>query len=178
MLARFYQYDNHIEIMNPDRLYGKARPENFPTVNDYRNPIVSEAMKVMGYVNKFNRGIDRVQAMLKENGNPQAIFDINKLTAFEVSVKESRDENLLHDLFPGTKIGTKINEIQEHILEFCNEPKSFSEIAEYLGYRSRNKLKKKYIEPLLGKYLEMTVPDKPTSKLQKYLTIHKINKEE
>ena len=38
MPTRIYQYDNHIEIMNPGGLYGQARPENFPHVNDYRSP--------------------------------------------------------------------------------------------------------------------------------------------
>lgn len=37
--------------------YGESRPENFPTVNDYRNPIIAEAMCGMKYVNMFNRGI-------------------------------------------------------------------------------------------------------------------------
>lgn len=52
MPVKFYQFNDRIEIMNPGGLYGKARPENFPTVNDYRSPIIAEAMKVMGYVNK------------------------------------------------------------------------------------------------------------------------------
>ena len=33
MPTRLYQYDHHIEIMNPGGLYGQARPENFPHVN-------------------------------------------------------------------------------------------------------------------------------------------------
>ncbi len=37
--------------------YRESRPENFPTVNDYRNPIIAEAMRGMKYVNMFNRGI-------------------------------------------------------------------------------------------------------------------------
>ncbi len=94
MPVRFYQFDDRIEIMNPGGLYGKARPENFPTVNDYRNPIIAEGMKVLGYVNKFNRGIDRVQKILSENGNPPAQFDVDKLTVFAVNVGESKDENL------------------------------------------------------------------------------------
>lgn len=39
--------------------YREAHPENFPTVNDYRNPIIAEAMRGMKYVNMFNRGIFR-----------------------------------------------------------------------------------------------------------------------
>jgi len=45
MPIRLYQFDDRVEIMNAGGLYGEARPENFPTVNDYRNPVVAEAMK-------------------------------------------------------------------------------------------------------------------------------------
>ena len=70
-------------------MYGNARPENFPNVNDYRNPIVAEALRVLGYVNKFNRGIARVQEELTENGNDKAEFDVSKLTVFSVVVKDN-----------------------------------------------------------------------------------------
>jgi ATP-dependent DNA helicase RecG len=42
--------------MNIGGLYGNARPENFPNVNDYRNSVIAEAMKILGYVNRFSRG--------------------------------------------------------------------------------------------------------------------------
>lgn len=45
MPTRLYQYDRHIEIMNPGGLYGQARPENFPLVNDYRNSVIAEMMR-------------------------------------------------------------------------------------------------------------------------------------
>lgn len=86
MPVRLYQFDEHIEIMNAGGLYGEARPENFPTVNDYRNPIVAEAMKEMKYVNMFNQGIRRVQEMLRDNNNNDADFDVSKLTVFVVNV--------------------------------------------------------------------------------------------
>lgn len=76
MPVRFYQYDTHIEIMNPGGLYGEARPENFPNVNDYRNSVVAEIMRTMNYVNMFNHGVREVQTLLKENGNEEARFDV------------------------------------------------------------------------------------------------------
>ena len=94
MPVRLYQFDDHVEIMNAGGLYGEARPENFPTVNDYRNPIVAEAMKEMKYVNMFNQGVRRVQDMLKENGNQEAVFDVSKLTAFAVNVYSTLDDSL------------------------------------------------------------------------------------
>jgi len=83
---KFYQYRDRIEIINPGGLYGNARPENFPDVNDYRNPVIAEAMKVLGYVNRYNRGIARVKRELQENGNPEAVFDYKKLGVFGVTV--------------------------------------------------------------------------------------------
>lgn len=84
MPTRFYQFTDRIEIMNPGGLYGKARPENFPNVNDYRNPIIAQALKVMGYVNMFNRGVSRVKNMMIDNGNKEPVFNVDKITAFEV----------------------------------------------------------------------------------------------
>ena len=63
MPIRLYQFDDHVEIMNAGGLYGEARPENFPTVNDYRNPIIAEAMKEMKYVNMFNHGVRRTMTL-------------------------------------------------------------------------------------------------------------------
>ena len=55
-------------------------------VNDYRNPLLAEAMKVLGMVNKHNRGIAKVNRELETNGNPSAQFDYNKLTEFRVTI--------------------------------------------------------------------------------------------
>ena len=86
---KFYCFDASIEISNAGGLYGKARPENFPNENDYRNPTIAEAMKVLGFVNRFNRGISRVQVELKENENPQAVFEFDKPGTFGVIVKDA-----------------------------------------------------------------------------------------
>lgn len=84
---KFYEYKkNRIEISNSGGLYGRAKPDNFPFVNDYRNPLLAEAMKVLGVVNKYNRGIAKANRELERNGNPKAQFDVNKLTEFRVTV--------------------------------------------------------------------------------------------
>ena len=88
MPTRLYQYEHHIEIMNPGGLYGQARPENFPHVNDYRNSVVAEMMKNLNYVNMFNHGVSEVQDLLKENQSPAAEFNVNLVTAFSVIVHE------------------------------------------------------------------------------------------
>ena len=50
--------------------------------------------------------------------------------------------------------------------EVCLE---LAEIAEHLGLSDRYKMKKKYIDPLLGRYLEMTLSETPNSPAQRYV---------
>ena len=86
---KFYQFNNRIELGNAGGLFGKARPDNFPNENDYRNPVLAETMKVLGYVNRFNRGVERVKQELKENNNPSPFFDIKNIASFAVTVKDN-----------------------------------------------------------------------------------------
>jgi len=72
---RFFQFENRMEIFNTGPLYGRACPENFPTQTDYRNPILAEALKTLGVVNRFGYGVARAQDVLKRNGNPPAEFE-------------------------------------------------------------------------------------------------------
>jgi len=84
--VRFYQFANRIEIQNPGTLYGEARPENFPRQTSYRNPILAEAMKTLGAVNRYGRGVERAQAMLAKNGSPPAEFEFGD-TFFGVTIR-------------------------------------------------------------------------------------------
>lgn len=89
----------------------KRSRENFPHVSDYRNPLLAEALKVLGYVNKFNRGIAKVRAELRKNGNPQPTFDVNRRTEFRVTVLPNHDEFISPDgeINPGIVPGGNIN---------------------------------------------------------------------
>ena len=105
--VRLYEFEDRIEIMNPGGLYGNARPENFPRVNDYRNPLVAAAFKTMGYVNMFNRGVGEVQKQLKENGNVPAVFNVDNLTVFEAIVFHRSDKKGIKSDVPSQKSRTK-----------------------------------------------------------------------
>jgi len=72
--VRFYWFRDRIEIQSPGGLYGEASPENFPYQNSYRNPVIAEIMKNLGFVNKFGRGVLRAQQVLQANGNDLAQF--------------------------------------------------------------------------------------------------------
>ena len=71
-------FDDRIEITSPGGPYGAVNATNFAGagVVDYRNPVLAEALRVLGFVNRFGVGIATAQAALKENGNPPAEFQV------------------------------------------------------------------------------------------------------
>ncbi len=145
MPIRLYQYNDRIEIMNAGGLYGEARPENFPTVNDYRNPLVAEAMRGMKYVNMFNRGVRRVRKLLEENNNPEPHFNINLVTVFHVVVGQATDEeNQIIPAKNGKKDGKKdgkkeLTERQQVICDFLAKTPTITlrELARKTGITER-----------------------------------------
>jgi ATP-dependent DNA helicase RecG len=44
-------------------------------VTDYRNPLLAEAMKVLGFVQRFGLGIPLARKELQKNGNPPLEFE-------------------------------------------------------------------------------------------------------
>ena len=62
-----------------------------------------------------------------------------------------------------------VQDMYRIILDFCKEPKTAQEIVDEFGFSNRNYFRRHYLEEMLitGK-LKMTMPDKPSSKKQKY----------
>ena len=165
MPVRLYQYDRHIEVMNPGGLYGQARPENFPNVNDYRNSVVAEMMRTLNYVNMFNHGVREVQDQLHENENPPAKFNVDYLTAFSVIVRESDDDVLVDNVRVGD-LGDKTTQksrekSREKILRIItkNQNVTIAELSEEMGVSI--KAVEKHIKNLKNeKILRRVGPDK------------------
>jgi len=74
--VRIYWFNDRIEIISPGGPYGAVTIENFgqPGVTDYRNPNLAEAMRVLGFVQRFGVGIALARKWLRENGNPEPEF--------------------------------------------------------------------------------------------------------
>jgi ATP-dependent DNA helicase RecG len=77
--SHVYWFNDRIEIHSPGGAFGIVTPENFgrPGTTDYRNPNLAEAMKVLGFVQRFGVGIIVAQKALKDNGNPSAEFRVD-----------------------------------------------------------------------------------------------------
>lgn len=68
--VRLSWFADRLEISSPGGLFGQVTPDNYDQVSDYRNPVLAEAMKGLGYVERFGTGIARAKTALSRNGNP------------------------------------------------------------------------------------------------------------
>lgn len=189
MPTRLYQYDTHIEIMNPGGLYGQARPENFPLVNDYRNGVVAEMMRNLAYVNMFNHGVNDVQELLKENNSPAAVFNVDLLTVFSVIVKEPDEANLPKlaqaDNAEYESIANKLKQKCPSIgkvmpkqllamLNVCKHEATLAELMNALSASSRRTFVRNIINPTLeANLIQLTHPENPRHPQQKYILTEK-----
>jgi len=79
--VRLYWFNDRIEIISPGGPFGAVTRENFGQagITDYRNPNLADAMKVMGFVQRFGVGIPIAKAELKKNGNPDIDFQVEPM---------------------------------------------------------------------------------------------------
>jgi len=87
--VRVNWYNDRIEIRSPGGPFGSVTREKFgmPGVTDYRNPNLAEALKNLGYVQKFGSGIGIIRTAMSENGNPEPEFqadDTNILVTLKI----------------------------------------------------------------------------------------------
>lgn len=68
----------------------------------------------------------------------------------------------------GTKSILELENVGK-LLMFCREDRTLIEMLSYMNVSDRTKFRKKYIYPLLDAgAIQMTIPDKPNSRNQKY----------
>ena len=64
-----------------------------------------------------------------------------------------------------------MKKLKKRIIHFCKEARTEKEIAGYCGYKNIDRFKRNYLKPLVEKEkIKMTIPDKPKSKNQKYIS--------
>lgn len=83
--VRITWFNDRIEIQSPGGPFGNVTPGNFGRagVTDYRNPNLSDAMKVLGFVQRFGVGIAIARSALRDEGHadPEFLVDEPFVTA-------------------------------------------------------------------------------------------------
>jgi ATP-dependent DNA helicase RecG len=153
-------FDDRVEVWSAGRLPVGITPDDLVREHDsiQRNPIIAEVFYRAGLIEKWGRGTNRVIAQCREAGiAPPEFQEVagSTVVTFRVQV------GLTPQVTPQVVA----------LLEAARHPHSREELQGVLGLKDRMHFQKAYLEPLLAAgWLQMTIPDRPRSRLQRYRT--------
>jgi len=151
-------YDDRLEIKNPGGILGDVDPQRLGEVTpETRNPALVTAMEYLGESENRFSGIPTIRKALEDFSLPRPIFEIKRGQFIAIF------KNLDY-------LKEKGHSDPESILVFCQKPKTRSELAAFLGV-GVNYAMSKFIIPLVqeGK-LVLSMPEKPQSPLQTFVS--------
>lgn len=158
-------FTDRLEIHSPGGLYGRMTVDQLGYAHpDLRNPTLAVMAETLTDAENRYSGIPTIRREMAACGLPEPKFE-NKRDEFVVTLYNT--PNLALQTSEGK------GNLAVDLLEFCQKPRSRSEIAEFVGMKTVYVVMKKYITPLLetGK-LAMTLPDKPQSKNQRFYSVN------
>ena len=140
----------------------------------YLNRRIGEFLKELELTEGRGTGIPKVLRVMRQNGSPPPRFVTDENREFLTAILPIHPRAL--DM--GGDLGgqppkslPKLIENERDILEFCRQPQTRADIQTTIGLKDTQYFRQKYLQVLMGEgHLEMTLPDKPTSRLQRYRT--------
>ncbi len=182
-------YKDRVEIFNPGEFPEGYKPEDFIKGEGSipRNPLIANTLYLSKDIEKWGSGFRRITEVCAK-ADVKVKFEIRK-NGFMVIFYRKTDEELLdltgenksaqvnaQDKDGNTQVNAQDNQkattkvSEKAIINFCSEAKSLKEIIEHFGYKNVRGFREKYINGLLKENkLKQTIPDKPTSRNQKYI---------
>lgn len=160
--VRIECYADRLEIVNEGGLYGRGSVGDLGRIRpDTRNAALANMLEVLHETENRYSGIPTMLAECKANGQPPPEF-FSRHGRFVVVFRPRGSAPTL--AFDRKKPIPSI-------LAFCRDPRSREELVAFTGY-SRFYVMSRFVEPLLQTgELRRTLPDRPKSKLQRYLSV-------
>lgn len=173
MPIEIVMYKDRLEIKNPGGLYGRLTIDKLGKVQpDTRNPVLARAMETLGLTENRYSGIPTIMREMKEVGMRPPVFKNSRSEFSVIFYNQSLSQPESHQLIRETMYSKEMM-----ILEFCKEPRTRQEIADYIGITTIHWMMVNYINPLIKSgHLGLTKPDVPKSKNQRYYRLGKRHK--
>ena len=171
-------FDDRLEIASPGGMFGGGTIQEYDVYNIRsmrRNPVIADLFHRMKYMERRGSGLKKIISETKMLPGYRPEFKpefASTAMDFKVTFKNLNYDSNLNDLV-SDQVSDQVSpkDITQSILEFCATEKNKQEICSFVGYKNLTYFTRKYLKPLiLSGQLKMTVPSKPNSKNQKYIT--------
>ncbi|MBT4503412.1 MAG: hypothetical protein HOC74_37120 [Gemmatimonadetes bacterium] len=194
--VQVYLFKDRVNIVSPGGLPAGMTEADLGIKSIPRNPLLFNMLHRMEAVEHIGSGIRRIRDLCRDYGVAEPVFEVadhwvtttferptaqaenqvdaqvNKSAqAVDISL-ENKQIQLLTDKLDDltTQVTAQITaQVTAQAILFCREPRGAREIMSILGLKHWKTFQSNYLKPLLdSRWLEMTIPDKPTSPNQKY----------
>ena len=168
-------FANRFEVSNPGQFPHELTVEELYTTHRSMpaNPLLAEAMYLRGTIERMGTGTEEMtkQCLAKGLEKPKFIPErgfvtiIKRENAEQVENVDNEPKNIKH-----TQVREQVREqVEKLLLIFEEGDHNTHDLMSKMNLKSRYKFSLNYIQPALKLGLiEMTIPDKPNSRLQKY----------
>jgi ATP-dependent DNA helicase RecG len=161
-------FDNRIEISSPGALPKGLKKEDFGKKSVLRNPILADLLNRVEYIEKMGTGIRKIRDLMKRAGLSPVKFEFTAfVTAIfrrpgQVTSRKSAQQNT-------PQATPQVTPQAEAIVLALEGDLARDELQSLLKIKDREYFRKAYLKSALeAGLIEMTIPDKPNSRNQKY----------
>ena len=172
-VAKFVIERSRLYTENANRSHGHGALHLSSFEPYAKNPPISKVFREIGLADELGSGMRNTYKYTKlySGGTPEFIEGDVFRTVIPLAPIAVEKVGPQGETQVRTQVRTQVT-LTEQILTFCSVPHSKAEIAEHCGYKNTKSFTKRYLRPLLDKgQLQMTIPDKPRSQHQKYMTV-------
>ena len=166
-VAKMVIEKDRIFAENSNRTHGYGNL-NLNTFEPFpKNSAISKVFREIGLADELGSGMRNTYKFTKlySGGIPQFVEG----DVFKTVIPPNETATMKSGPKASDQVGS--DAVVEKILEFCKTARTKKEISEHIGYKNLTYMTRTYIKPLLEKgKLAYTIPEKPQSRLQKYIT--------
>ena len=169
-------FDDRIEIRSYGRLPAGITVRQLSGQHDSKptNPLIAGAFHRTGAVEVWGRGTNRVIAICRKHGARSPVFEERSgflIVTFKAQMVAGDAGEVKSRVESGDQVGTKSgpSRDQVEVLRLCRQEQPLVAMMNIVGRQNRTKFRDGFVKPLIETgLLEMTIPGKPRSRLQKY----------
>ena len=136
-----------------------------------KNPVIANFFRQIDYADELGSGIRKLKKYTQIYSGEMPIFKEGELFLTSIPIHFFDYLDTIPEFVSDTISNEVTSKYENVILHFCETEKSSREIMEYIGLKNTEYFRKSVLNPLVKKgVLLLTIPDKPRSGKQKYVS--------